>query len=90
MKIQNNINNSIFQYAALYGFNTIDNPEKRKKSLLRFCQNNKVLGTFLIANEGINGTVSGQPESIENVVNCSLCALRTLCFSPSFTRLSPV
>ena len=69
MKIQNNRNNSIFQYAALYGFNTIVDPEKRKKSLLRFCQDNKVLGTFLIANEGINGTVSGQPDSIENVVN---------------------
>ena len=68
MKIQNNINNSIFQYAALYGFNTIENPEKRKKSLLRFCQNNKVLGTFLIANEGINGTISGHPDKIENVI----------------------
>ena len=68
MKIQNNRNNSIFQYATLYGFNTIVDPEKRKKSLLRFCKDNKVLGTFLIANEGINGTVSGQPDNIENVV----------------------
>ena len=68
MKIQNSKKNNIFQYVALYGFNTIDDPEKRKKSLLRFCQDNKVLGTFLIANEGINGTVSGQPDNIKNVI----------------------
>ena len=68
MKFQNNRNSSFFQYAALYGFNTIVDPEKRKKSLLRFCQDNKVLGTFLIANEGINGTVSGKPDNIENVI----------------------
>ena len=42
--------------------------KKRKKSLLRFCQDNKLLGTFLIANEGINGTVSGQPDNIDNVI----------------------
>ena len=66
---QNTKKNNHFKYAALYGFNTINDPEKRKKSLLRFCKDNKILGTFLIAHEGINGTISGLPENIDHVVN---------------------
>ncbi len=66
---QNTKKNNHFKYAALYGFNTINDPEKRKHSLLRFCKDNKILGTFLIAHEGINGTISGLPENIDRVVN---------------------
>ena len=69
MKTKNTKKNNHFKYVALYGFNTIKEPEKRKQSLLRFCKDNKILGTFLIAHEGINGTISGMPENIDRVVH---------------------
>ena len=61
-------NNEEFKFAALYCFNTINNPEKRKQSLLRFCKDNKILGTILLAKEGINGTISGSNESIDKII----------------------
>ena len=61
-------NNEEFKFAALYCFNIINNPEKRKQSLLRFCKDNKILGTILLAKEGINGTISGSNESIDKIV----------------------
>ena len=60
-------NNEEFKFAALYCFNTINNPEKRKQSLLRFCKDNKILGTILLAKEGINGTISGSNENIDKI-----------------------
>ena len=61
-------NNEEFKFAALYCFNIINNPEKRKQSLLRFCKDNKILGTILLAKEGINGTISGSNENIDKIV----------------------
>ena len=61
-------NNEEFKFAALYCFNNINNPEKRKQSLLRFCKDNKILGTILLAKEGINGTISGSNDSIDKIV----------------------
>ena len=61
-------NNEEFKFAALYCFNTINNPEKRKQSLLRLCKDNKILGTILLAKEGINGTISGSNENIDKIV----------------------
>ena len=34
-------NNEEFKFAALYCFNSINNLQKRKQSLLRFCKDNK-------------------------------------------------
>ena len=61
-------NNEEFKFAALYCFNIINNPEKRKQSLLRVCKDNKILGTILLAKEGINGTISGSNENIDKIV----------------------
>tara|TARA_B100000700_G_scaffold290661_1_gene348927 strand:+ start:548 stop:1501 length:954 start_codon:yes stop_codon:yes gene_type:complete len=61
-------NNEEFKFAALYCFNIINNPEKKKQSLLRVCKDNKIQGTILLAKEGINGTISGSHESIDKTI----------------------
>ena len=68
MKTMKLKDNKLFKYAALYSFNIINNPEKRKQSLLRVCKDNKILGTILLAKEGINGTISGSNENIDKIV----------------------
>ena len=62
-------NNQKYKYAAIYGFANITDPEKYKKSLLRMCSDNKVLGTILLAEEGINGTISGISKNIYNIID---------------------
>ena len=69
MKFQNNKSmDKIFTYATLYAFANIENTESYKKSLLRVCKDNKILGTVLLAKEGVNGTISGAYERIERVI----------------------
>ena len=69
MKFQNdNSIDKVYTYAALYAFANIENTESYKKSLLRVCKDNKILGTFLLAKEGVNGTISGTHDRIERVI----------------------
>jgi UPF0176 protein len=50
--------------AAFYKFVTIDAPETLRASVAEACADNGILGTILIAHEGINATVSGSQEAI--------------------------
>ena len=50
--------------AAFYRFVTIDEPETLRASVSASCTLNGILGTVLIAREGINATVSGPEVSI--------------------------
>ena len=55
--------------AALYQFTPFKNYTELQKPLLNVCKSNKVKGTLLLAAEGINGTVSGTREGIDNLVS---------------------
>ena len=48
-----------FTIASFYKFKKIANPQKLQNLLKEFCQFNKLKGTILIAQEGINANVSG-------------------------------
>ena len=63
------LNQCNYKYAALYAFAKIHHLQNLKHSLKRVCTDNKVLGTILIANEGINGTISGDQDRIKKVIN---------------------
>ncbi len=65
--------------AALYQFKAVEHPRKLQAKLLKWCQNNKLMGTLLIGSEGINGTVSGTSETIPR--------LRTLLIEEGFENL---
>ena len=55
--------------AALYKFVTLPDYEVLQQPLLACCKENEVMGTILLASEGINGTIAGSPEGIRNVLD---------------------
>ena len=53
---------------SFYKFVKINNPKKLRKSLSDLLLNEDVVGTFLIAKEGINATVSGSDTSLKKIM----------------------
>ena len=60
--------------AALYHFTPFADPAELRDPLLAACRSNGVMGTLLLAREGINGTIAGPREGIDQV----LCHIRNL------------
>ena len=54
--------------AAFYKFVTIDEPETLRASVAAVCAENGILGTILVASEGINATISGREEAIASLL----------------------
>lgn len=55
---------------SFYQFKKITHDlQETKENICRFCESHEILGTTLIAEEGINGTVCGQKISIEKFEN---------------------
>jgi UPF0176 protein len=54
--------------AALYHFSTFDDPFSLKDPLLAACNAGNVMGTLLLAPEGINGTIAGSRTGIDAVL----------------------
>ena len=54
---------------ALYRFVDLANYEEIQTPLLNILNANQVKGTLLLASEGINGTIAGDQEGIDNVLN---------------------
>jgi UPF0176 protein len=76
---------------ALYKFVTLDNFEQLRQPLLNTMETNEVRGTLLLANEGINGTITGLRAGIDNVLNWlkSDPRLADLSYKESFTDIAP-
>lgn len=64
----------MYTVAALYHFTHFPDPAELRPSLLALCESKGVRGTLLLATEGLNGTIAGSEEAIEEVLN----HLRTL------------
>jgi UPF0176 protein len=54
--------------AAFYKFVTLDDYQNRRQPLLNLCQHHQIVGTILLASEGINATISGTRSSIEAIL----------------------
>lgn len=54
--------------AALYRFVAFAEPEKLQRLILAECKARAIKGTILLAHEGINGTVAGALEAIDELV----------------------
>ena len=63
------MNKEIFYYAALYKFVELSNLKNIKEQLYELCYQNNVLGTILIAKEGLNGTICSNYKNINNFIN---------------------
>jgi len=58
----------MYKVAALYKFQSISNP-KEIQSLIRDSLNKlNITGTILVGSEGLNGTISGEPQNITNAI----------------------
>ena len=76
---------------ALYKFVEIKNLKELKNKILSFLKENNIYGTILIANEGINGTVSGDNSRIVNLINFLKSDVRfsNIEYKLSFTNKNP-
>ena len=59
---------SKFVVCALYKFVALDDYKELRQPLFEVMEKNRVKGTLLLAAEGINGTVSGTREAIDNLL----------------------
>ena len=55
--------------AALYKFVSLPDYKALQAPLLEACVLNKIKGTLLLAEEGINGTIAGLPDNIKNILH---------------------
>ena len=58
----------MFEVLGFYKFLKIRSLKKNKVSLQDFLINKKIRGTIIIANEGINGTISGKVKDIKSII----------------------
>ena len=61
--------NSKFTIVTFYQFKKIHNTLIFRNTLLHYCKYNKIKGAIIIAEEGINGTIAGMPNSIKSFEN---------------------
>ncbi len=54
--------------AALYHFAKVDDPAALRLDILAQCEARHLKGTILLADEGINGTIAGNPDEIDAVI----------------------
>lgn len=59
----------MYTVAALYQFTRFEDPAQLRGPLLEKCRTNSVMGTLLLAREGINGTIAGSRAGIDAVLN---------------------
>lgn len=55
--------------AALYHFVELDDYESLQQPLIDFCEQRDIIGTLLLAREGINGTIAGPEQGVREVLD---------------------
>ena len=61
--------NKDFVVLAFYHFVQIDDVEILKISMKKVCEDNQIIGTILLAEEGINATIAGSRAGIDNLLS---------------------
>ena len=59
----------MFLTITFYHFVALNNITSLQAHTLKFCQDHDIKGTILLANEGINGTISGMEDNIRHFLN---------------------
>ena len=77
--------------AAFYHFSRLDDYKDIQPRLLKECLSEDIMGTVLLAREGINGTLAGSGKNITNILNYirSDCRLLNLVHKVSYTEKRP-
>ena len=71
----------MFKVVTFYKFVSLPHFRDLRAPILDFCRSREILGTILLAEEGINATVAGIPENIDAM-------LEFLCAMPEFSNLT--
>ncbi len=58
-----------YHVAALYHFAQLPDYQDRKAPLLTLCNTHDIMGTILLANEGVNGTIAGRKDGLQAVID---------------------
>ena len=61
--------NDGFVVAALYKFVSLDDIDGLRQTLQQLCDKNQILGTILLAKEGINGTIAAPRDNMAQCLN---------------------
>ena len=56
--------------ASFYRFVPLENIKQRRQAYLSLCQKHDIKGSILLAEEGINATISGRFENLKQVLSC--------------------
>ena len=63
------LNEMSYSIATFYKFVTIVDLKTKRGQILAWCETNQVIGTIILAEEGMNGTITGTSSAIANVLN---------------------
>lgn len=66
MTVETSVN---YHVAALYHFALLLDYADRKEALLNICMSHDIMGTILLAEEGVNGTIAGSKTGIDAVLD---------------------
>ena len=61
--------NQALTVASFYSFSRLSNLKARRVKLLTLCNSLRLRGTLLLAEEGVNGTISGRQNQVESLVS---------------------
>lgn len=67
MSRSDNTGQASVQVAAFYRFTPLDGIEELQREISRVCKAADLLGTILLAHEGINGTIAGSADDIDGL-----------------------
>ena len=84
------IKDDIYIY-TFYRFKKFTNTKSVKKKLESFSKNKMILGTILLANEGVNGTISGTKKDLNEIILLikKILKIRKLSIKISYNKFIP-
>lgn len=85
-KINKSVNEDTYLVCALYKFVTLNDYKEMREPLLLFMELRHIRGTILLALEGLNGTVSGSQEAINELLSHLNADKRIAPISHKFSR----
>ncbi len=75
-----------YRVATFYKFIELPSWQSMRSPLLDYCGEQEVCGTILLANEGINGTIAGQDQSVDQVLTYLSQTLSLGALSPRWSE----
>lgn len=79
----------MYKVAALYEFLKIEDPLALKERIEQECRKKDILGALILAPEGINGTISGQEQNLDDIIRVLKAFFTNMELKYSFSEDEP-